>query len=397
MHLRYRALIPLAAAVLVALPTAGAHAASGNAWTPDFSVPPGDPALANNLEAVDAVAPDDVWAVGAGRNPFPSTPQVLHYDGVRWVTVPTPAPARSWLWDVDAVSATDVWAIGGAAEGHEQRALLLRRVNGAFVSVPVSSPAASLAGIHLRNPWSGWIVGSQASPLGAGHRANLALRWDGSSWRSVPTPDAGPGLNILTAVVADGPTTAWAVGSYTAAGQSRQVESVILRWNGTRWSRVATPNPASDGVIRLAAVTATSPNDAWAVGQDASRGWTARRPIALHWDGKTWTQVPLDAADSRALEFTDVAALSATEAYFVGYRNAATNTWDLEHDTDLVRRWDGTRFVPEAVDLPRENPSDTASRAIVSALSGVSVLPTGHLWAVGHVLGRHNHVLHRRP
>jgi carboxypeptidase family protein len=61
---------------------------------------------------VDAVAADDVWAVGPG-------PEILHYDGREWSTAPVPDLDAEYgdLNDVEGSAATDLWAVGFQSVG----------------------------------------------------------------------------------------------------------------------------------------------------------------------------------------------------------------------------------------------------------------------------------------
>ena len=76
--------------------------------------------------------------------------------------------------------------------------------------------------------------------------------------------------------------TAWAVGCtacYTGTSPSPSTRTLILRWNGTAWTRVPSPGPDA----RLLGVTALSGSDAWAVG--IADGKT----LILRWNGQTWS------------------------------------------------------------------------------------------------------------
>ena len=55
---------------------------------------------------------------------------------------------------------------------------------------------------------------------------------------------------------------------------------MILRWNGSVWTRV--PSPGSDADLQ--GVTALSGSDAWAVG-----GTTGGKTLILRWNGQTWS------------------------------------------------------------------------------------------------------------
>ena len=58
----------------------------------------------NTLNAIDAVAADDIWAVG-------SPGLTEHWDGNAWSVVPFPSTVG--LSAVAAVASDDVWALGG--------------------------------------------------------------------------------------------------------------------------------------------------------------------------------------------------------------------------------------------------------------------------------------------
>ena len=55
----------------------------------------------------------------------------------------------------------------------------------------------------------------------------------------------------------------------------------MLRWNGTRWAQVPSPNP--HGSSELEDVSAASASNAWAVSEfTPGPGGTAHRTLAFH-------------------------------------------------------------------------------------------------------------------
>ena len=54
--------------------------------------------------------------------------------------------------------------------------------------------------------------------------------------------------------------------------------TLILRWNGSRWARVPSPNLGTR--TQLSAVAATSKSNLWAVGSFTDAG--ADQPFAVH-------------------------------------------------------------------------------------------------------------------
>ena len=82
----------------------------------------------------------------------------------------------------------------------------------------------------------GWAVGRSAAQT-------LVLAERSGHWRRVPSPSwPSPATSILEGVTALGDTT-WTVGQYSVDIGSVSVSySLILRWKGTRWIQVPSPN-----------------------------------------------------------------------------------------------------------------------------------------------------------
>src|SRR5262249_61154849 len=108
------------------------------------------------------------------------------------------------------------------------------------------------------------------------------------SWQKVSSPSPGLNYNFLSGAAATSASNAWAVGSYDS-GTGRNA-GLIERWNGTSWKQVPSPNPGSVN-NDLFGVAATSATSAWAVGV-YSRSTVGNRPLTGHRDGKAWNQRP---------------------------------------------------------------------------------------------------------
>src|SRR5262245_2872392 len=83
-----------------------------------------------------------------------------------------------------------------------------------------------------------------------------------TAWRVVPTPNVGTVANTLYGVTATTGPAAWAVGSWydTSLASPR---TLIVRWNGSTWTRVASPN-VGPYYNELHGVDATGPTSAFA-------------------------------------------------------------------------------------------------------------------------------------
>jgi len=65
-------------------------------------------------------------------------------------------------------------------------------------------------------------------------------------------------------------------------------KTLILHWNGTRWTQVPSPSPAGLLGSNLVAVNALAPGNVWAVGNVLERG--NDQTLILHWNGTNWAR-----------------------------------------------------------------------------------------------------------
>jgi hypothetical protein len=86
----------------------------GVEWTIVPTPQPGGPS-ADELHAIDAIAPDDVWAVGEYRDDnFVPHPLTMHWDGASWTVVPNDCGAFVGLRGISVISPDLLWAVGDA-------------------------------------------------------------------------------------------------------------------------------------------------------------------------------------------------------------------------------------------------------------------------------------------
>ena len=282
----------------------------GAAWT---VVPSPDVAGRNNeLNAVRADSPADVWAVGESFVTGSDRPLILHWDGHVWAKSASPNPGgKAYLTAVRAVSATDAWAVGAFFAGGEFQSLILHWDGHTWAQVASPHPGtdAVLYGVAATSASNAWAVGTFFNgTVGQG----FMLRWNGQNWarQAIPNP-GGPArdtrLNAVAAGAASG--KAWAVGEYFDGTTDR---TLILAWTGTTWVHQASPTPA-DSFLAGAATTGAS--NTWAVGEYDTG--TMRSSLILHWNGTRWAQAT-SPSPSSFTALAAVAASSATNAWAVG-------------------------------------------------------------------------------
>jgi len=343
------------------------------------------PQYAYGLNAVAAVAPDDVWAFGVRDQMnyafFPGTPTpgpdapcracgvALHYDGHAWRRASAQPPASALIAGVAMVSPTEGWATAFWDNGGG----LLHYVGGAwrveYRLTADASNSASLAAVAMASATEGWAVGSRGDPV-TGQQTPLLLRYTRGVWAGTPGPalayqaisiravaalpgeawavgtgydqngehaialhyangkwqESVTGQGSLLGVAAVGPGEAWAVGAETGVGPG-----MILRYAGGKWAHVTSPTPNI-----LHAIAMRTATEGWIGGDGAA---------TLRYDGHQWTKVGLVI---HGFEIDGVAAVSPSEAWAIGGNRTGQNPGDT---APLLHYADGA-WAPYPLDLP---------------------------------------------
>ena len=365
-------LTALSTLVLVA-PPASAAARACVAWSGAVPASPG--IQSNGFSAVAVLSPCYTWAVGTWQN-NPAEPQTLieHFNGSDWTKVASPQIGADNDDDLNGVAVTsksNAWAVGSWSNGTAEQTLTLRWNGSSWTHVNSPNPAGIgaddvLNAVAATSATNAWAVGSYRN---AGVEETLIERWNGHIWKVVPSPTPGT-TSVLYAVAATSASNAWAAGTFF---NGSAFQTLILRWNGTVWKKVPSPNPggASNGNF-LRDVDVTSGSDAWAVG-DYHNGTTFRTLIE-HWNGTVWKTVPSPNPGGPAVDniLYGVAATSASNAVAVGsYRSGGVLR-------TLTERWNGSHW--RWAWSPNPSPSD-------NVLYGVDASSATNAWAVGYSHG----------
>lgn len=263
---------------------------NGTAWARIPSPNPAGRGRGDSLTAVSALSPSDPWAVGVGAgtaSPPSSSTIALHWNGKSWRTLPTPNPtAESALEGVSADSPSDAWAFGTYFSGNLEESFLLHWNGMSWKRVLSPNPGrtyTSLGAVSAVSPSDAWAAGSYF----VGHQSKaLMLHWDGTRWTqvSIPTPGVQSGLSGVSAASA---SDAWAAGGYDRTGGGGG--NLMLHWNGIKWTRVPSPDLGVD--TELDGVSAVTLSAAWAVGCLCNDGGTTpNHTLILRWNGTSWTR-----------------------------------------------------------------------------------------------------------
>jgi hypothetical protein len=299
----------------------------GSNWT-QMPAPP----TATYLDKIDAYAPGDVWVTGYDGPPSYAS-KVYRYNGGTWMSWETPdgnAPGHILVLNPSEAYATTynsilrwngtTWTVGYTG----RNTVSLSGVNGAVWGVGPADTILTSSGV---GPWTLQQGGPTTNTLNgvsilstdeawAVGFSGTVLRYVSGSWQQVPTSLT----NTLYDVQMLSSTDGYAVGSAT-----------IAHWDGTAWTRVATPTRTMRGVFM------TSPGEGWAVGYSGSI-WRAT--------GGVWGT----ASSPTTLNLYSVAMDSVSHGWAVGY-SYVSGSYVIE-----LLEYDGTNWIDRSNTLPATAP-----------------------------------------
>jgi hypothetical protein len=363
----------VAAAVVVWAGAAPSAAAEVSACDGEWSlVPSADHSQQSgeidSLNSVAALSATDQWAVGSWLH-FPDAyvfhTLVEHWDGssAGWTVVPSPnsLALNSYLYGVAADAPDDVWAVGGTDQSGPPYHSLVEHWDGtAWSIVSAASFPGVLYGVVALAPNNVWAVGTENYP-GRG----LIEHWDGTSWTATYLQFAA----LLRGVAAVSPRQIWAVGQRYGRTNPFGDTTLTMRFNGSTWSRVPSPNPLSGNSNDqnwLTSVSAVAANDVWAVGRYGNHdGGPLDQTLIEHWNGARWTVVPSPdpGGSSQDNDLWGVAAVATADVWAVGGVGAFL---DPDSSSPLALHWDGASWTQASIPAPT-----------VGELLGVAAEPAG--------------------
>ena len=377
--------LPLLLASLFALTAAvstAATSATAASRVPTSRPPTSpNPGLDNFLSGVSAISGSDVWAVGYDGDINAGTfdTLILHWNGTTWqqVTSPNPSATTNQLYGVSAASSTDVWAAGAYASTSGNTTLIEHWNGTNWVKKSPPNPTGGnnvLYGVSADSSTDAWAVGLYYNVNTAVY-STLTLHWNGTSWKKVTSPNLpGATENTLRGVTAFSSTDAWAAGS--SVDGSGVDHTLILHWNGTTWTRVAsTPNPGTT-YNKLFGISEASANDVWAVGWYDQSGLFDS--LALHWNGVSWKQVKSPNPTGTTGRFLQgVDARTSSDVWSAG----SVLVPPTQYQTFTIH-WTGTKWSR----IASPNPSSSND-----ALFGVSADSSTDAWSVGYAVDGGGH------
>lgn len=267
--------------------------------------------VGTDLTGVDALASDNVWAVGEFIPTYKRSKAIAyHWDGVSWKQMTVSKRGQfAQLNDVVAISPTDVWAVGFYSRFDERGVeTLVAHYDGVEWShVPAPSPSDA-AVLNAVDSAAGkvWAVGEfrWSRPL--------VLRYGGGKWhhKKIGWRFRGEGQEFEALDVV-GPREFWATGD----------KSLVVHFRAGGVHREETPNVRGNESLTGIAVAG---DDVWSVGMrfvpDTPYTW------AMHKDDGVWSRSSFEGPETGAI--ADVAVDSAGTAWAVG------ETFDMGGNND---------------------------------------------------------------
>jgi hypothetical protein len=233
----------------------------------------------DSLTSVAAVGPADAWAGGLAGTPGTHA-LLLHWNGQAWTRASLPASVSkislAQVSGLSASSASNVWAF---ISGHPAA---VARFDGKAWQVLREWPgeAFSITGQAFGRD-DVWMFG------GIGPQAAGTWHYDGHAWTQPKMPLTAVDVSRVSA------SDEWAIGErLTSRGA---YVGGVERWNGRSWRTVPTgsliPADTATQSTALGQVLAQSRRSVWVTGTTYTGGFQHLRSFVLHWNGRKWSRV----------------------------------------------------------------------------------------------------------
>ncbi|TYC76104.1 hypothetical protein [Streptomyces sp. CB01881] len=233
-------------------PVVVARDSPGGQWK---ELPSPAPDFDGRATALAGSSPHDAWLLG-DLDPRSGRFLAGHWNGTAWTATEIERPpgelTTGYLLGASAPRRGSAWAVGGASVVTDRR--------------PSPAPGGSTEVVT--------------------RTTGLIEHWDGAAWHRLEPPaiDGDWWLNSVTEIA---PDDVWAVGN-TSYPDDRPV---LLHYDGRGWSRVDAP--AFPGLYGEYQSVAGTPGDVWVVGRAVLADKDRGHPLVAHYDGRTWTTVPV--------------------------------------------------------------------------------------------------------
>jgi hypothetical protein len=257
------------------------------------------------------------------------------WNGRTWSIQPDSTPATQGYADrISCTWAKDCMAVGFRA--HD--ATLAEHWNGRHWSAETTRHTGELDGVSCRATGNctavGWNLVGKA----------LAAHWNGKAWSDESPVDPQP-LTFLQSVACPATTACIAVGAgNTGSSTADALTPLAEQWTGGTWTALTVPDPGPSGdIVELNSVSCISATNCMAVGDGQNAAGTADTTLAAQWNGTTWTSVATPSPATLSALFS-VSCTSATFCSAVG-ASSPTATGVV---SPVAETWNGSTWSLQA-------------------------------------------------
>jgi hypothetical protein len=232
-------------------------------------------------------------------------------------------------------------------------------------------PMARLFGAKADPAASAGLAAAVAGPAArsAARPAAQAAATVASPWHQVASPNIGASDNDLAAIGGRSPRDIWAVGGLLPDANATIVRALSVHYNGKTWTEVPTPDVGSQA-NSLYGVAALPDGTAWAVGIYTQSSGSTARVLTEHWTGRRWVIVPAANPGARDDMLYGVAAVSDSDVWAIGTYCGQDGFFH-----PLIEHWNGWHWTVRSDGLV----------AADGILTSVTSAPAHSVWAAGQL------------
>jgi len=235
-------------------------------------------AMNTTIFSVAGVTANDAWLAGGSFN---GGLLVQHWNGTRWGAIATPASTSGVGNAVIAAAGNTVWAFDDESNSTDN-AVALRRTGGRWTTHQFPD-FSTINAAAVFSPTDAWAFGERFGSA----VSSFVRRFNGTRWRAVATPIVP---NDASAVSAN---DIWAVGQTVASLSTSHQVFAAAQWTRGKWRLLHFPRlrlPAG-AAVTLPHIVALGPANVW-VDFAVSKGMGIfPGTVLLHFNGARWTRV----------------------------------------------------------------------------------------------------------
>jgi hypothetical protein len=250
-----------------------------------------------------ATGPSDAWVVGTEGG---QSLVVYQWNGTQWQSVTPPAGFTGLTnasvndYIVSDSSPADVWTFPVLSGPTTTTTYALQWNGSAWTKYRLAGGKASVLTGAAVGPAAVWAFGERLNTCtGLGFGPPWAEQFNGTTWRQVSMPGTPLDVSAISA------TDMWAYGTTRKTACQTYQTYIAMRWDGTSWRSVKLPKlaPVDGHAWYPAGLVAVSDSNVWVSelveGTPGVGGGAPPNVALLHWNGTAWTKV----AESAGIQY----------------------------------------------------------------------------------------------